>query len=119
MNSLIDKQISGAMYYVKDLEVASKWYCDTLDLTLGEHNFNDFVELMIDGHFVMHLFKSNGDDLVARATFTLSTNDIQNAYKRLSDRGVEVSSLNEYSDHSAFTFRDCDGNQLMFCQFYK
>ncbi|TCZ79324.1 VOC family protein [Paenibacillus albiflavus] len=119
MSSLISKPISGAMYYVKDLEVASKWYTDTLGFSLGDHDFNDFVELTIDRQYVMHLFKSNDDDRVARATFSFATNDIQNTYTVLCDKGVEVSPLHEYSDHSGFTFKDCDGNQLMFCQFYK
>ncbi|MGZ9583760.1 VOC family protein [Paenibacillus marinisediminis] len=119
MSPLISKKISGAMYYAQDLEAASKWYCDNLGLSLGDHDFKDFVELTIDGQYVMHLFKSDDNDRVARATFSFSTNDIQNTYKLLRGRGVEVSPLNEYSDHAGFTFRDCDGNQLMFCQFNK
>ncbi|WHX50959.1 hypothetical protein QNH46_10095 [Paenibacillus woosongensis] len=40
MNSFISKPITGAMYYVKDLESACQWYCHTLGFSLGEHDFN-------------------------------------------------------------------------------
>lgn len=30
MGSFNSKPITGAMYYVKDLEASSKWYCETL-----------------------------------------------------------------------------------------
>ncbi|GIP56702.1 VOC family protein [Paenibacillus sp. FSL W8-0186] len=119
MNLFISKPITGAMYYVKDLESACHWYCHTLGFSLGEHDFNDFAELTVDGQYVMHLFKSNGNDRAARATFSFSTNNIESTYNFIQDRGVEVSAINKHIDHSDFTFNDCDGNQLMICQFYK
>jgi catechol 2,3-dioxygenase-like lactoylglutathione lyase family enzyme len=46
------------MLYVKDLEASSQWYCTHLGFSLGPHDYNDFVELHINGKNVLHLFKS-------------------------------------------------------------
>lgn len=117
MESIIKKDIIGVMLYVQDLKKASEWYCNSLGFRLGNYDFNDFVELTLENQYVMHLFKVVDNKPIERAVFTFDTNDIKAAHQVLSDKGIMISSIKEYGDHSAFTFKDCDGNTLMICQF--
>ncbi|MBD0381455.1 VOC family protein [Paenibacillus sedimenti] len=118
MDPIIKKDIIGVMLYVNDLEKASEWYCSSLGFRLGNYDFNDFVELTLDGQYVMHLFKVENFDPIERAVFTFDTKDIKTTHQSLTDKGIETSTIKEYGDHSAFTFKDCDRNTLMICQFY-
>lgn len=117
MKPLIKNGLIGVMHYVRDLDHASAWYCEKLGLELRGYGQNDFVELGLDGHYVMHLFKDEAAQPAERATFAFDTPDIEAAHAMLGDRGVAVSPLELYGDHRSFTFRDCDGNALMICQY--
>ena len=118
MDPIIKKDIIGVMLYVDDLEKASEWYCSSLGFRLGNYDFNDFVELTVDGQYVMHLFKAENFYPIERAVFTFNTEDIKAAYQSLIDKGIETNPIKDYSDHSSFTFKDCNRNTLMICQFY-
>lgn len=118
MKTLIKKDIIGVMQYAVDLERASRWYCDNLGFTIGHHNFNSFVELMVDNQYVMHLLITDKVVPSDKATFTFDTTDIEAAHKSLLERKVEVGPILAYSDHKAFSFKDCEGNALMICQFF-
>ncbi|MBP3965992.1 VOC family protein [Paenibacillus lignilyticus] len=118
MLPLIKQEIIGVMHYVKDLEAAAKWYCDTLGFTITAYDYRSFVELAIDGRYVMHLLQSEGEGVpAAQAPFTFDTADLQLAHQRLAELGVEPEPIKEYRDHACFSFKDCEGNALMICRF--
>ncbi|MGM0885122.1 MAG: VOC family protein [Bacillota bacterium] len=119
MMQLIRKEILGVMHYVKDLELASQWYCENLGFTIGDYDFNDFVELKVDGQYVMHLFKAVDLSPAGKATFVFGTEDIEKTHKILSERNIDIQPLKDYGDHVGFNFKDCDGNVLMVCQYFK
>lgn len=118
MKPLIKKNILGIMHYVKDLELASQWYCKNLGFTIGEYDFNDFVELKVDDQYVMHLFKSEDLTPLDKAIFVFDTEDIMNAHKILSERNVNIQPIQQHDDHAGFSFKDYDGNVLMICQYF-
>jgi glyoxylase I family protein len=117
MKPLIKKNIIGVMQYVEDLERASQWYCSNLGFAMGDFDFNDFVELKVDDKYVMHLFKTDKPLAAERATFSFDTDDIEEAHRSLSEREVDVGPIQNYGDHKAFSFKDCDGNRLMISQY--
>jgi catechol-2,3-dioxygenase len=118
MKPLIKKNIIGIMQYVKDLELASLWYCKNLGFSIGDYDFNDFVELTVDGQYVMHLFKSENLSPTDKATFVFDTADIMSAHKMLNERNVNIQPIQQHDDHAGFSFKDCDGNVLMICQYF-
>jgi glyoxylase I family protein len=118
MKPLIKKNIIGIMHYVKDLELAGQWYCEKLGFTIRECDYNDFVELVVDGQYVMHLFKSENLIPAEKAAFVFDTDDINEAYKTLSESNVELQPIQQHGDHAGFSFKDCDGNVLMICQYF-
>nr|WP_246428007.1 VOC family protein [Paenibacillus phyllosphaerae] len=107
------------MHYVRDLEAASQWYCENLGFSIGDYDFNDFVELTLDGHYVMHLFKSEDTRPTEKAYFVLSTDDIEYTHHTLRQRNADLQPLRHYGDHAGFTLNDCDGNVLMICQYFR
>ncbi|WP_199616199.1 VOC family protein [Paenibacillus alkalitolerans] len=98
--------------YVRDLEKAADWYCKHLGFTMGPHDYNDFVELHLNGRHVMHLLKDTNASPLRKPSFHLDTDDIHNAYLSLKEKGVTVSELVERSDHSGFQFTDVEGNMI-------
>lgn len=117
MKPLIKRELIGVMHYVRDLDRASAWYCEMLGLELRGYGKNDFVELGLNGQYVMHLFKDENARPAERATFAFDAPDIEAAHAILAGRGVEVGPLERYGDHASFSFRDCDGNALMMCHY--
>ncbi|RKN84338.1 VOC family protein [Paenibacillus ginsengarvi] len=115
---LVKKDTLGIMHYVKDLEAASQWYRDNLGFSIGDYDFNEFVELTVEGQYVMHLFKSLDSRPAEKAYFVLGTDDIENTYHTLRQRKVDLRPLRHYGDHAGFTLKDCDGNVLMICQYF-
>jgi len=105
------------MLYVKNLEKSGKWYSNTLGFTIGNYDYNVFVELTIEDQYVMHLFKVENQRPFERAAFSFGTNDIKAAQFSLKEKGIEVTDIRECGDHSEFTFKDLDGNTLMVCQY--
>ena len=96
------------------------WYSNTLGFHMTfprGFEFDDFVELTLDGQYVMHLFKAENHQPIERAVFAFDTDDLNEAHESLVRKGVEVSPITQYGDHSGFTFKDCDRNTLMICQY--
>ncbi|MCI3919439.1 VOC family protein [Paenibacillus sp. TRM 82003] len=118
MVAIIKKDLIGVMLYVRDLKKASKWYCDTLGFSIGDYDYEDFVELKLDNQYVLHLFKSEKCEPIDKAVFVFGTDDINLAHRSIGDTGVETSKIREFGDHSGFTFKDCDSNTLMICKYY-
>ncbi|CAG7657530.1 VOC family protein [Paenibacillus allorhizosphaerae] len=102
----------GIMVRVKDLEKSSSWYCSHLGFTLGPHNFNDFVELHINGINVLHLLRSDDLRPMTKANFALYINDSDGLHKNLKEKGVTVTDITRRSDHAEFSLTDLDGNTI-------
>lgn len=117
MRALVESNIIGVMVYVRELRKATEWYCSKLGFELGDHHFNDFAELTIDGGYVMHLFRSEDCAPYSQAAFSLSSEDIEFTHAALKRAGVDVDPIQSYGDHRTFTFRDCEGNAMMVSQF--
>ncbi|MBO9606225.1 MAG: hypothetical protein J7639_09755, partial [Paenibacillaceae bacterium] len=83
-----------------------------LGLTMGPYDYNDFVELHANGQFFMHLFKDSQLAPVPKPMFYLDSADIEFAYRSFKDKGVQVSKLMRFPDHSSFVFTDLDGNKV-------
>lgn len=66
----------------------------------------------------MHLFKTNDINPAGKAAFVFDTEDIASAHKLLSERNVDIQPLQQHGDHAGFSFKDCDGNALMVCQYF-
>jgi glyoxylase I family protein len=117
--ALIQNRIIGLMYYSRDLEASSRWYCDSLGFQLGDYDYSDFVELRMDGQYVMHLFRSEAAAFqpIERATFVMGTDDIDAVHRHLTSRNIQAEAIKHYGDHAGFSFRDPDGNALMICQY--
>ncbi|WEK56065.1 MAG: VOC family protein [Candidatus Cohnella colombiensis] len=117
LKPLIKEKLIGVMLYAKDLQRSSTWYCEMLGFKLADHNFDDFVELTIDGQYVMHLFKDIDLTPITRPVFSFNTDNIEDAYQSLVNSGAEIYSIETYGDHRSFSFKDCDGNILMISQY--
>ncbi|RKP57963.1 VOC family protein [Cohnella endophytica] len=117
MRPIVSSKLLGVMLYAKDLKRASNWYSDKLGFQITDYNFDDFVELAIEGTYVMHLFRDLDLVPITRAVFSFNTYNIEHAYIALKNNGVEVDSLETYGDHKSFSFKDCEGNQLMISQY--
>jgi catechol-2,3-dioxygenase len=108
----------GIMLRVKDLEKSSSWYCSHLGFSLGPYNYNDFVELHINGKNVLHLLKSDESSPMVKPNFGLYINDAESLYKSLKEKGVEVTDIIYRSDHAAFLLKDLDGNSIGLTQWF-
>jgi glyoxylase I family protein len=117
LKPLIKEKLIGVMLYAQDLQRASSWYCENLGLVLADHHFDDFVELALDGRYVMHLFKDRDLSPVTKPVFSFDTENIDEAYRLLASKGVEVYPIETYGDHRSFSFKDCEGNMLMISKY--
>ena len=91
--------LTKAILYVQDMNKQVNFYCYMLDLTVqspaGLDNYSDqvWVELATgECSLVLHFNgeKQFGED---RTKLAFSVNDIETAYKTLTERGVELSAL--------------------------
>lgn len=111
---MIRKGVNGILVYCRDLHKSARWYSQ-LGFTIGEHAFDHFVDLEVDGNYVLHLVKKDDFTPLAPPAFTFDTPDIEATFERLKENGVDIiGGLNRHSNHSEFSFRDPDGNTLMF-----
>jgi catechol-2,3-dioxygenase len=108
----------GIMLRVRDLEISSSWYCSHLGFTLGPHDYNDFVELHINGRNVLHLLKSDESYPMLKPNFGLYINDAEGLHKTLKENGIDVTDIIRRSDHSEFLLNDLDGNTVGVSQWF-
>jgi hypothetical protein len=72
----------------------------------------------VDGHYVMHLFKAVDSRPAEKAYFVFNTENIESTIHFLRERNIDLQPLKHYGDHAGFTFKDCDRNVLMICQYF-
>lgn len=108
----------GIMLRVKDLEESASWYCAYLGFSLGPYDYNDFVELHINGKNVLHLLKSEDSAPMVKPNFGLYTNDAERLHLSLKEKGAEVTEIVRRSDHAQFFVQDLDGNTIGIVQWF-
>lgn len=111
---MIQEGVNGIMVYSRDLHKSSEWYTH-LGFTIGDHDFDHFVDLLLDGNYVLHLVKRERFTPLAQPAFSFNTPDIEAAFQSLKEDGVEIiGDLHRHSNHAEFRFMDPDGNTMMF-----
>lgn len=50
---LLNKGITGLVHYIKDLEAGSRWYVENLGFSIGDYDYNDYVELYLDHRYML------------------------------------------------------------------
>lgn len=117
MKALIKEKLIGVMLYAQDLRRAGSWYCENLGFVLADHHFDHFIELALDGRYVLHLFKDPDLSPVAKPVFSFDTEDIDEAYRLLTCKEVKVYPIITFGDHRSFSFKDSEGNMLMISKY--
>lgn len=118
---MIDK-FGQIMLYVNDVESSLNFWVEMLEFTKGKttndeekllsvelspYNNSDVDLVIFDKEFVKK--NSPGVNLDA-SSILFSTYDLKDMHDRLTNKGVNVSEINEYQGLVHFTFSDLDGN---------
>lgn len=115
---VIASKVGAIFVPVSDIEKARDWYCSILEI---EPRFD-----IIAGHLCCIPLDNNGLNLVLDSNiydedayyrnpaFHLNTDDIEEAYQFMKDRGVELITGIEHGHW--FNAKDPDGNLFMICK---
>jgi catechol 2,3-dioxygenase-like lactoylglutathione lyase family enzyme len=116
--SVISSKAGAIFVPVSDIRKARKWYCSILEREpafdiISDHLCcipldNNGLNLVLDSKIY------NEDSRFRNPTFHFNTDDIQEAYQFMKDRGVEL--VTEIENGHWFNFKDPDGNLLMICK---
>jgi len=116
--SVISNKIGAIFIPVSDIKKAREWYCSIL-------NFKPEYDI-IAGHLCCIPMDNNGlnivldskiytkDSYARTPMFHFNTDDIQEAYHFMKEKGVEV--ITEIEHGHWFNIKDPDGNMLMICK---
>lgn len=116
MNRAILNEIGTVFIPVSNIGKARDWYCEILGLPAdGEIQFGHLYALPMKGAGVVLDSKIYSEDAIFRTpAFHFNTEDIEEAYVFMQDKGVELTT--EIQHQHYFNFKDPDGNHLMVCQ---
>lgn len=116
MKSPILNQIGAVFIPVKDIEKARDWYCDILGIEpSGEIQFGHIYVLPMAGTGVVLDSKIYSKDKTFQTPmFHFNTENIEEAYSFMKNKGVNI--VSEIEHGHFFTFKDPDGNLLMICK---
>ena len=81
-----------------------KW----LEIAPNQNEFTTFV--LYDKNLML---KQNPSASVSNPTLILSSTDVENAYNKMKENGVEVGELNNMPYGKMFSFKDQDGNDYL------
>jgi len=100
---------------VSNLEEASKWYQETLDLQ--ESYKGDTYRILRIGSSDIPLTLEEGKPVSSEQQSypIFFTKDIHSAYEKLKAKGVNVSKIQHDEPNHFFTFYDEDHNKLQLC----
>lgn len=118
-------KIAKITIYVNNQEEAKKFWVEKLNFTVKFEqamgpsmkwlevapNNNEFTSFVLYDKNLM--LKQNPKTNVAHPTVILSTTDIENAYKKMKDNGVEVGELQVMPYGKMFDFKDQDENEYL------
>lgn len=111
---MIENGVNGILVQCKDLRRSAEWY-KQLGFTVGDHDYDHFVDLEINGDYVLHLVKRKNVSPLVEPVVSYDTTDIEGAFYTLKENGVEIAGeLNRHSNHIEFSFRDPDENTFLF-----
>ena len=116
MGNPILRQIGTVFIPVSNIEKARDWYCDILGLKAdGEIQFGHLYVINMEGDTGMVLdSKIYSEDKVFKTpAFHFNTENIEQAYHFMKDKGVNL--ITEIEHNHYFNFMDPDGNVLMIC----
>lgn len=116
MKNSILSQIGTVFIPVSDIKKARDWYCDILGLEAdGEIQYGHLYVIPMNGTgIVLDSKVFSEDNLFKTPMFHFNTLNIEEAYKFLKEKGVNL--LTEIQHHHYFNFTDPDGNHLMICK---
>ncbi|MBM7583710.1 catechol 2,3-dioxygenase-like lactoylglutathione lyase family enzyme [Bacillus pakistanensis] len=115
MNPIVN-EIGTVFIPVSNIERARDWYCDILGLPVdGEVLFGHLYVLPMKGTGMVLDSKIYSKDKIFKApAFHLNTHNIEDAYKHMKKKKVEL--ITEIEHDQWFNFKDPDGNVLMICK---
>ncbi|HAM80263.1 VOC family protein [Ornithinibacillus bavariensis] len=116
MSSPILNQIGTVFIPVSNIEKARDWYCEMLGIKVeGDIQFGHLYVIPMEGTGIVLDSKIYAKDKVFRtAAFHFNTENIEEAYCYMKEKGVELISDIEHNHY--FNFKDPDGNMLMICK---
>jgi catechol 2,3-dioxygenase-like lactoylglutathione lyase family enzyme len=116
MNSPIMNQIGTVFIPVRNIEKARDWYCDILGLKVeGEIQFGHLFVIPMEGTDIVLDSKIYAQDKVfTTPAFHFNTENIQEAYRFMREKGVHL--ISDIQHNHYFNFKDPDGNLLMVCK---
>jgi Lactoylglutathione lyase and related lyases len=116
MASPILNQIGAVFIPVSSIEQARDWYCDILGIPAnGEILFGHLYIIPLQGTNLVLDSKIYSEDSVYKvAAFHFNTNDIEEAYRYMKRKNVNLVTGIEHGQW--FNFKDPDGNLLMVCK---
>ena len=119
------KKISKVTIYVNNQEEAKEFWTEKINFVIKEErpmgpdmtwievgpNECEFTTFILYDKSVM--LAQNPSANVSHPNIVLSTNNIQESYKDIKEKGVEVSELMISPYGKMFTFKDQDGNEYL------
>ncbi|WP_163100599.1 VOC family protein [Peribacillus alkalitolerans] len=109
-------QIGTIFIPVSNIELARDWYCDILGIqTNGEIHFGHLYIIPMKGTGIVLDSKIfSEENIIKTPLFHFNTENIEDAYKFMVEKRVEL--VTEIEHHHYFNFKDPDGNHLMICK---
>lgn len=117
-------KIDTVIVRVRELEEAQAWYEEKLGFRAGDVDEKErLVVLNVGGETFLTIYELKPGEMIAPQSTARSypifyTGDIQTAHRLLSERGVEVGSIEgEPGGTQWFAFKDRDGNLFEVCHY--
>ncbi|WP_197076530.1 VOC family protein [Domibacillus indicus] len=119
----VENRVDTIFVHVTDLQRSVKWYSDLLGVETKEENPAGPVYTLDMGAgrpgitLDNHCFEENYTFIPSnQPLFNLSTADIHEAFRHLSEMGAEiVTEIVTHPDLAEFSVKDPDGNIIMVC----
>ncbi|WP_088036007.1 VOC family protein [Evansella clarkii] len=99
---------------VSNVEQSSNWY-QALGFTVAFHGEGYRVLTVGNSEVPLTIEEGTSTSRVNQAYPIFFTKDIKNTYKKLQEKGVEVTEIHEDGDNTFFDFYDLDKNRLQVC----
>ncbi|PZD96809.1 hypothetical protein DNH61_06320 [Paenibacillus sambharensis] len=113
----VQNNISTVFIHFDNLEAACEWYQQYLGLSIRKKDLvKGFVEMNMEGvNLSLLTWRTDNKVQPEHPTFCFYTSDIEQSYKDLKHKGVEVYDIDNAGSVSCFRFKDLEGNMLLVC----
>lgn len=123
MDKPIENRIDTTFIHVSDLERSIQWYSELLGLEVKKEVYTGPIYTLSMGYgrsgitLDNHCFEEDYKLIPSnQPLFTLSSSDINKAFKHVTEMGAEiVTDIIEHPDLAEFSIKDPDGNIIMVC----